>query len=167
MKKTEGMKPLERTTTHETQSSATPHPAEVEAENLRKALSEEQIKTEALSRRCIKLGVALDAALRVENDRIEKEMIGMVNEHSDKRKAEEIARKRRIAYEKKAAEAYKKACTRNTIALGLSTLLCFLSVMFGFAGIINPAIGAVTACISFIAFGWSLNTCITLIGRCK
>lgn len=167
MKKTEEMTTMQNPTAQSTAKIADPHPAVVEAENLRKALSEEQIKTEALSRRCIKLGVALDAALRVENDRIEKEMIGMVNEHSEKRKVEEVARKRRIAREKKEAEAYKKACTRNAVALGLSVVICFLSAMFGFAGIINPAIGAVIACISFIAFGWSLNTCVALIGRCK
>lgn len=166
-KKTEGMKPLDLTTTHETQASTNPHPAEIEAENLRKALSEEQIKTEALSRRCIRLGEDLDAALRGENDRIEKEMFDIVNEHSEKRKADEIAMKRRIAREKKAAEAYERACKRNIVALALSTVICFLSAMFGFTGIINPALGAVIACISFIAFGWSLNTCVALIGRCK
>ena len=166
MKKTAGMtNPVEQNTPRETIQELSP--AEIENECLRKALAEEQIKTEALSRRCIRLGTALDAVLRAEDNRIEKEIIDLVNEHSDQRKAEEIARKRRMANARKAARAYKKACTRNSVALGLSMVICFLSAMLGFAGIINPAIGAVIACISFIAFGWSLNTCVTLIGRCK
>lgn len=149
--------------------SKTPNatPQENEIAELRKALTEEQIKTEALSRRCIRLGEALDAALRAEDNRIEKEMIDVVNENSAYRKAAAIAEKRRRIRDKKAIAAYEKACTRNAISLGLSMVICFCAAMFGFADIINPGLGAAIACVSFIAFGWSLNTCVHLIGRCK
>ncbi len=150
-------------TTQETQATANPHPAEVAAEILRKALADERKKTEVLSHHCVRLSTELETLMAAENERADAEAIALANSSFRRRKAE----RRRRAREKKAIDAYKKACTRNAISLSLATAICFFSAMLGFEGIIHPALAAPIACVSFIAFGWSLNTCINLIGRCE
>lgn len=160
-KKTEGKTPY--TSTQET-----------ETENLRKALADERVKNEALSRRCIRLGEALDAALRAEDNRVEKRMFGIINRNcyrkialEENRKAMLAERKRRIAHDKQAAAAYEKACHRNATALCGSAVIGFSAVIFGFAGFIHTALAATIAGVALMAFGWSLNTCVYLLGRCE
>ena len=153
-KKTEGKTPC--TSTQET-----------ETENLRKALADERIKTEALSRRCIRLGDALEAAIRAEDNRIENNMFATINGNCDRRKALLAERKRRIAHDKNAAAAYEKACKKNALALCASAVIGFSAVIFGFAGFIHTALAATIAGVALMAFGWSLNTCVYLLGRCE
>lgn len=134
---------------------------ELEIANLRAALADERIKTEALSRRCIQLSAALD-----EDAKTEKEMIDMVNRNSARRKAEAAAKKR-LRKKQQEIEAYEKACTRNAVALGLSMVIGSGAVILSIAGIIHPVLGAVIAGVSMIAFGWALNDCVYLLGRCE
>lgn len=165
-KKTEGMKPLEHNpTTQETET--TPHPAVIEAEQLRRMLSDERTKTEALSRRCIRLGEALDAAIRAEENRTEKDMFATINGNCYHRKALVAEGNYRMARARKAAAAYEKACQRNATSLGISAVIGFGAILFGFAGFIHTAVAATIAGVAAIAFGWSLNTCVYLLGRCE
>jgi hypothetical protein len=145
-KKTEGNTPI-------------PTPEQTEIANLRNALAEEQIKTEALSRRCIRLGDALEAAIRAEDIRAEKAMFDAVNENSDKRKAAAIARKHRSIRRRKASDA----CMRNSFAMALASMIAFVAVIFSTAGIINPTLGIAIVGFCLIAFGWTLSACIHLL----
>lgn len=154
-KETEGMTP-----------ASNPHPAEVEAERLRRELCDERTKTEALSRRCIRLGVALDAALKAEENRTESDMFAIINCNCDRRKATAATEKRRMAAEKKAGIALERACKHNAVLLTASAVLGFTTALLGFAGFINAVAAAVFGCIFALAFGWALNDCFYLLGRC-
>lgn len=176
-KETEGKKPLEN---HPEAAPIenTPHPAEIAADKLRIELAEERYKTEALSRRCIRLGEALDAAIRAENDRYEQDMFGFVNDNCFQREAmvanEERRRQnsmdklsRRLEREKKAAEANKKALKKSALCLALSFAAGFATVALGFAGYVHTGLAAAAVGVALVAFGWFLNNCVSLLGRCK
>lgn len=143
------------------------HPAEIEADRLRAELCEERIKTEALSRRCIKLSGALDAAILAEENRAEKSMFDHINGNCYHRKAIVVAGKHRSAYERKMAKVYRKACKRNAFALCASAVATFAAILFGFTGIIHTVFAAILTGCALMAFGWALNDCVYLLGRCK
>ena len=147
-------------------TQAAPHPAEIEADRLRIELSNERIKVEALSRRCIRLGEALDAAILAEDNRVEKDMFNHINGNCHHRKAMIAENKRRKAHERKMAEAFEDACTKNAIALCASALVAFGAIILGYAGFIHTAVAAIIAGGAAIAFGWALNDCAYLLGRC-
>lgn len=144
----------------------TPHPAEIEAERLRRELCDERTKTEALSHRCIRLGEALDAALLAEDNRTEKSMFDHINGNCYHRKALKIANKRRMVHEQKMAEAFENACTKNAISLCASFVVCLVAIILGFVGFIHTAVAAILAGCALMAFGWALNDCAYLLGRC-
>lgn len=150
-----------------TGAEATRHPAEIEADRLRNELCEERIKVNVLSRRCIRLGEALDAAIQAEDDRIEKGVFDIINSNSANREALLVEGKRRIASQKKAVAEYEKACKRNAISLACSTVIAFGAIIFGFAGLVHAALAATIAGIAITAFGWALNDCVYLLRRCK
>lgn len=156
-KKTEGMKPLKPEKT----------PAEIELESLKRELADEKLKTSVLSKRCILLGKALEAFQAAENDRNDAEVISLVNGTYYRREALKDAEKHRKAKEKKAIKAYERACKRNAIALAASVVIGFSAMLFGFVGFINSALAAVFAGVAMTAFGWSLNDCVYLLGRCE
>jgi hypothetical protein len=133
---------------------------DLENANLRAALADERTKNEALARRCIELGAALD-----EDARIEKEMIGAVNRHSARRKAETAAMNRRRMMQE--IVAYEDACTRNAVFLGLSLLVSAGAAILTLTGIANPILGGIVTGVATIAFGWALNDCLYLLGRCE
>lgn len=165
MKKTDsGIPPLDK----DSDAKATPnyHPAEIEAARLRIELNNERIKTDALSRRCIRLGEALDAALLAEDKRTEKDMFDHINGNCYHRKAMRIATKRRRLQEQKMAEAFEDACTKNAITLCVAAVSCIASIILGFAGFIHSALAAIIAAGSLLVFGWALNDCVYLLGRC-
>lgn len=156
----------------ETEKTRTPE--ELEIERLRKELGDERVKVDALSRRCIRLGEDLDAAVRADENRTEKDMFDTINGNcyrktalEENRKALVAANKRRIANDKKAAAAYEKACRKNAFALGASAVIGFGALIFGYAGFIHGALAATIAGASAVAFGWALNTCVYLLGRCE
>lgn len=153
---TKGMKPLEN-----------PHPAEIEAERLRAELADERLKTDALARRCIRLSDALEAALKDEEDRTERDMFAIINGNYEHRKAVAAAEKRRRAAEAKTAAALAKACRRNAFVLTASAVLGLTAAILGFAGLIPATAAAIGGCIFAIAFGWALNDCVYLLGRCS
>lgn len=174
MKKTDGMAPLEQTPTQEIDPAKVTHPAEVQVANLRKALADERVKTEALSRRCIRLGEALDAAILAEDNRVEKDMFNHINGNCYRKTALEenrnamVARQKRIwENQKKAAEAYDKAIRKNAFSLGTSAVIGFGALIFGYAGFIHSALATTIAGTAAVAFGWALNTCVYLFGRCE
>ena len=144
-----------------------PHPAEIEADRLRIELNNERIKTDALSRRCIRLGEALDAAILAEDNRVEKDMFNHINGNCYHRKAMTAANKRRKANERKMAEAFEDACTKNAIALCASALVAFGAIILGYAGFIHSAVATIVAGCAVMAFGWALNDCVSLLGRCS
>ena len=153
---TEGMKPLE------------PHKkADNELARLRKELAEERIKTEALSRHCIELGKALDAAEKAKDARIENDMFKIVNENCDHRRAVAAAEKHRRAVEKKTAAYLDRACKRNSVFLSVSAVLGLTAALLGFTEYIGPVTACVTGAIFAMAFGWALNDCVYLLGRCN
>lgn len=152
---TKGMKPLDNR-----------HPAEIEADRLRLELADERTKTNALSRRCIQLDEALDAALKEVEDRTERDMFAIINGNCDRRKVIAAKEKRRRAAEDKAIAALERACKRNAVFLTVSAVVGFTAAIFGFAGLIHAVTASVTGCISAIAFGWALNDCVYLLGRC-
>ena len=156
MKKTEGMKPQEPR-----------NPEAMELDRLRIELHNEKIKTVALSRRCIRLGEALDAAISAEDNRVEANLFGIINKNAVHKEAAAIARKRSRAREKNAAVRYEKACKQNAILIGASAAVGFGAVLFGFAGFIHTVLASTIAGASLIAFGWALNTCVNLLGRCE
>ena len=147
--------------------TADAHPAEIEAERLRAELADERAKTDALARRCIRLGEALDAALKVEDDRTESDMFSIINGNHEHRKAVAAAEKRRRAAEKKEIAALERSCKRNAVFLTASAVFGFTAAILGFAGLIHAAIASVLGCAFAIAFGWALNDCVYLLGRCK
>ena len=164
MKKTEGMPTLEHDASAKMEP---PHPAVIEAENLRNALADERTKTEALARRCIRLGSALDAAIRADENRQEKDMFAHINGNCYHRKALTAEGMRRRELERKAAEKFEDACKKNAFALGASFVVGFAAVIFGFAGFIHTALAATIAGAALIGFGWALNDCVYLLGRCE
>ena len=121
----------------------TPTPEELEIERLRKELCNERIKVGALSRHCIHLGEALDAAILAE------------------------ANKRRKAHARKMAEALEIACTRNAISLCISAVIGFAAIILGFVGFIHGVVAAIIAGGAALAFVWALNDCFYLLGRCE
>lgn len=159
-----GMPPLNNDAT---EKQAPPHPAVIEAERLRKELIDERIKTEALSRRCIRLGEALDAAILAEEERAEKKMFDHINGNCYHRKAVAVASKRRKAHDKKMIEAFEDACTKNAVALCTSAVIGVGAIILGFAGFIHVALAAIIAGGASMAFGWALNDCVYLLGRCS
>ena len=149
----------------ETEKTRTP--AEIEVERLRKELGDERVKVDALSRRCIRLGEALDAAVRADENRTEKDMFNIINGNCYHRKALKAEWKRRCVYDKKVAAAREKACKKNAFALCASAVIGFGALIFGYAGFIHGALAATIAGASAVAFGWALNTCVYLLGRCE
>ena len=147
-KETEGTKP-----------QANPHPAEVENAKLRLELADERIKTDALARRCIRLGEALDAALKAEGDRAEIDMFAIVNSYCDRRKASAIAENRINIRKQKAADA----CKRNSVAVVLASMIAIVSVILSITGIIDPVLSTAIVGICLIAFGWTMSACIHLL----
>lgn len=167
MKKTAEMTAAENTTaTQETTANAAPHPAEVEAAQLRVALADERIKTEALSRRCIRLGEALDEALLAEDIQIEADMLNVVNRHNRRYEAMRVANIRRKAQAKKAAMAYAKACKRNALSMSIAFAASFTAIALGIVGFIPHVAAAIVAGISLVAFGWTLSDFAYLLRRC-
>ena len=142
------------------------HPAEIEANRLRIELNNERIKTDALSRRCIRLGEALDAALLAEDKRFEKEMFAHINGNCYHREAMSVAAKRRRAQERKMAKAFDKACAKNAVSLCASVVVGFIAIILGFVGFIHAAVAAIITGGALIFFGWALNDCAYLLGRC-
>ena len=142
------------------------HQAEVETMNLRNALAEERLKTEVLARRCVRLGEALDAAILAEDNRVEKSMFDHINSNCYQREEMNAANKRRIAHELKMAKAYRKACRKNATALTFSTVAVFAALLLGFTGFIHAVFATILAGIGLTAFGWVLNDCVYLLGRC-
>lgn len=146
--------------------STTPHPAEIEADNLRNALVDERIKTDVLARRCIRLSEALDAAILAEDNRVEKSMFDHINDNHDHREELIAANKRRLVHEQKMAKAYRKACRKNALALSISAVAVFAALLLGFTGFLHAVLAAILAGIGLTAFGWALNDCVYLLGRC-
>lgn len=143
------------------------HPAEVEAHNLRNALADERVKTDALARRCVELGQALDYAILAEENRSEKSMFDHINGNCYHLKAVNAAGKRQAARNKKMVAAYKKACKKNAAAMCVSVVAAFAALLFGLTGLIHTVFAAILVGIALIAFGWTLNNCVYLLGRCK
>lgn len=154
-------------------ANAPKHPAEIENARLRLELADERIKTEALARRCIRLGEDLDAAIKAEDDRTESDMFAIVNCHFDRRMAEAVAKEIRIRSRKAAAIAKNRisirkqkaadACKRNAVAMVLASMAGFTSVIFSITGFINPTLGTAIVGLCLIAFGWTLSACIHLL----
>jgi hypothetical protein len=155
-----------------------PHPAELEANALRIELAEERYKTEALSRRCIRQGEALEALLRADDNRVEQNMFDHINGNSFQREAMDMADERRrrhfvdkqcrrLEREKKAAEANKKALKKSAVWLALSVTGGVAAVALGVAGYVHTTLATAAAGIALVAFGWCLNNCVSLLGRCK
>ena len=142
-------------------------PAEMEADKLRIELNNERIKVNALSRRCIQLSAEHDAAIIAENNRIEQDMFDHINGNCYHKKAVTIASKRRNARHKKMAEFYSKALKKNAACLCGEVLITLVAILFGFASIIHSILAVILVVVSLIAFGWSLNNCVYLIGRCE
>lgn len=142
-------------------------PEELEIERLRKELGDERVKVAALSRRCIRLGEALDAAILAEENRTENDMFNIINGNNLHRKALKAEWKRRCVHDKKVAADREKACKKNAFALCASAVIGFGALIFGYAGFIHGALAATIAGASAVAFGWALNTCVYLLGRCE
>ena len=149
-----------------TAKATTPTPAEIENKRLRAELVEERTKTEALSRRCIRLGEALDAAILAEENRTEKSMFDHINGNCYHREALLVSAKRREVQERRMAEAFENACTKNALSLCASFVVCLVAIILGFVGFIHTAIAAILAGCALMAFGWALNDCFYLLGRC-
>ena len=146
-------------------ATAPKHHAEIENARLRLELADERTKSDALARRCIQLGVDLDAELLEKDNRFEKDMFATVNKNSAKRKAEAIEKKRRLIRRRKDAAAYEAACMRNTSTMGMSAVIGFFSYICIAAGILPMKWGVVIIALCILTLGWSLNTCIRLMRR--
>lgn len=147
------------------EAPAAQHPAEAEVARLRAELGDERIKTDALSRHCIRLGEALDAAGLAEEARTEADIFAAVNHNSDRRTADAIAKRRKAIRKRKAEIAYELACSRNLFFMGVNILVALTAFILNIAGIITPGWWAAISAICLIAFGWSLNTCLRLLRR--
>lgn len=154
-KETEGMKPLEAR-----------HPAEIEAEQLRAELAEERIKTDALSRHCIKLRRALDDARTDLNRIADAGVIGIVNGRQERLQAEKDNEKRRKIREEKALAEFDKACRRNAVSLIVNASIGFAAFILGCVDFIPTLASCIVTGISLFVFGWLMNNCIRLFGRC-
>jgi hypothetical protein len=148
-----------------------PTEAEKELEALRKELSVERTKNEALGRKCILLGMALEKAQANVNGYADGEVLGVVNGRHYHLKALEAAQKHimeqekhRRAQEKKAIAAYEKACKSNAKRLGLAFVIGALAVFFGIKGFIHPAIAVLMVIVDLLALGWLLNDFVSLLG---
>jgi hypothetical protein len=157
---------MEKGTEKMTPAEVNPTEAENELEALRKELAEERFKTDALSRRCILLGKALEQAQTEANKYADAEAMALVNGRHYHLQALEAAQKRRRAREEKAIAAYEKACNRNAILLCITAIIGFTSLILGFTGFIHPVFSALMEGVSLLAFGWLLNDCVYLLGRC-
>ena len=93
-------------------------------------------------------------------------MFAIINSNCDRRKVVAEKEKRRRAAEKKIAAAIEVACKRNAMFLMVSAVLGFTSAILGFAGLIPAVASAILGCVFAIAFGWGLNDCAYLLGRC-
>lgn len=147
-------------------TTADRHPAEIENERLRRELAEERIKTEALSRRCIRLGEALDAAILAEDNRVESNMFAIINENCDNRMVVAAAENTRREKKKKELAALNKACKQNAVDLALAATIVLSATILGFSGLLHFALAALFAVVGLICLGWSLNNCVYLLGRC-
>lgn len=143
------------------------HPAEVEAHNLRNALADERIKTDALARRCIRLAEALDAAILAEDNRVESNMFAIINGNCDNHRALATAENNRREKRKKEMAALDKACKRNAVDLTLAATIAIAAMILGLTGLVHIAIAALFSIAGLIFFGWSLNDCVYLLGRCS
>lgn len=153
--------------TEGTKAADARHPAEIEAERLRLELADERTKTEALSRRCIRLVEALDATLKAEADRTDNDMFKIINGNCERHKAAVATARRRRAHEKKLIAAFDRACRRNAVCLATSFLLGLTVAILGFTCLIPAVAATVIGAICTMAFGWALNDCVYLLGRCK
>ena len=149
-----------------TAKTTTPTPAEIENKRLRQELADERSKTEALSRRCIRLGEALDAAILAEENRTEKSMFDHINGNCYHREALQVAARHRKVQERRMAKAFENACTKNALSLCASFVVSLVAIILGFVGFIHAAVAAIVACGALMAFGWALNDCFYLLGRC-
>lgn len=141
-----------------------PTEAEKELEALRKELSVERTKNEALGRNCILLGMALEKAQADVNGYADREALGLVNGRHYHLKALEAAQKHRRAQEKKAIAAYEKSCKSNAKRMGLAFVIGALAVFFGVKGFIHPAIAVLMVIVDLLALGWLVNDCVSLLG---
>lgn len=169
MKKETKEMPKQEPITENTEINQEPaiNPSEAEAINLRNALAEERFKTEVLARRCVRLGEALDAAILAEDNRVEKSMFDHINSNCYQREELIAASKRRLVHEQKMAKAYRKACRKNAVALTFSTVAVFAALLLGFTGFIHAVFATILAGIGLTTFGWALNDCVYLLGRCE
>lgn len=128
-------------------------------ENLQKELERERRKNRNLSNQNVRLGEALDAALRACNDRMEADMIDIVNANNDNRKAREEKAAKVRAYDKKLSNSYMRACTLNAAALVSSVILAVGTIFLGHTGIINPNLATVLAAVFLPLVGWAAHDC--------
>jgi len=156
-KETEKMAPAE----------GNPTEVEKELEALRQDLACERIKTAALARRCILLAKDLGAAQTEVNKYADGEVIDLVNGKYYHLQALMAAKKLRRVQEEKAVAAYEKACKRNAIGLGFAAVIGFIAMLLGFTGFIHFVVAAIISGASMLAFGWLLNDCVYLLGRCE
>lgn len=140
-------------------------PEEIMIEQLRQELADERIKTGALSRRCIQLGMEVDRMTGAEEKRAENSMFDIINRNSRRKEAQRMAEVCRRSQERKAAANYEKACKRNAYTLAASALIGFTALLFGIVGIIHSVLAAIVIGFSLVSFGWNLNTCVYLLGR--
>ena len=143
---------------------------EVTVEHLQKENESLRRKNRNLANQAARLGEALDAALRVNNDRTEADMFGVVNSNNADRKArEEKAAADRKAREERAAKvrsedeklskSYMRACTINAVALISSVTLAGCTIILGHIGAISPEWATGLSAVFLPLTGWAAHDC--------
>ena len=148
----------ETKTAEKTQAAA----ATVELEALHIQLAEERFKNEALSRQVVRLGQALDAAVRADDERIEGDMICIVNANNAKRSANERKAAEIDAKNKAICKSFMRHARVNAATIGLSVTAATFSIVAGHYGVISPVVSTALSFVTLPIVGWAIHECALL-----
>lgn len=144
-----------------------PTEAEKELNALREALAEERAKNNTFARNYILMSEELEAAQGTVNGYAALEALNIVNGNYRRMKALEAAEKHRREQAKKAMAAYKKACRRTVLELGMTAAIGVVSVLLAVEGLVHFTISTAVIGVCLLALGWLLHNCVSLLGGVK
>ena len=126
-----------------------------ELDILRQQLVEERSMNEELLHRVTQMGRNKEAAVLAELDKMEDDMIGIVNANYANRTAQE-KKVAKVAAKSKAMErSFVRHCRLNAAVLGLAVMGTTLTIIGGFFGFVSPAWATALSLVFLPLLGWA------------
>ncbi len=148
---------------NETNIAAAPADMEPnEADMLREQLAEERAKNEQLCDHVVQLSMALAAARNAKSERIESDMIGIVNANAANRDAREKRAVKAHKRDKALDKIFMQQCRLNAIVLCISIPLAIALILGGHFGFIHPYLATALSAIVLPVVGWAIHDCTLL-----